>query len=408
MHILFVDQRYGEDIAGGSEQCCRSFAENLASRGHEVEVATSCACDYTNWANVLPEGDELINDVLVHRFPIDRLRDHSYFEHLDARVVWGSAPTSWRDQDAWVDEVGPRTVDIPAYIFRRAMEFDVIVFFTYLYYTTVRGLPAAAGRTPTLFQPTAHFEPQLSVPLFNHLFRQPDGMAFLTEEEAELVNSRFGHRPAEAVVGVGCDLAAEGDGDRFRTSNRLGDAPFLLSIGRVDPWKGSLEAADYFLAFKERNPSDLRLVIVGDPVTSLSEHPDIHLTGFLPESEKVDAIAACTAFLQPSYFESFSMALTEVWALRRPALVQGRCDVLVGQAQRSGGALHYNGFAEFEAATQLLLENSELRERLANNGRRYVEDNYSWNSVMEMYEDLLVRTVDAFCSRHSPQPAAGR
>ena len=128
-------------------------------------------------------------------------------------------------------------------------------------------------------------------------FERPEALsdkAFLTEEEAELVNSRFGHRPAEAVVGVGCDLAAEGDGDRFRTSNRLGDAPFLLSIGRVDPWKGSLEAADYFLAFKERNPSDLRLVIVGEspkpvftrrePVHKLAESQgivDVFISGTL-------------------------------------------------------------------------------------------------------------------------------
>lgn len=399
MRVLFVVQRYGADIAGGSEQCCRAFAERLAARGHHVEVATSCAREYTDWANVFDPGEDVVNGVRVHRFPIDRQRDGDVFKDLDARVVWGAGATSWRDQEAWIDEVGPRTTALPDYLYSRASDFDLMAFFTYLYYPTVRGLPAVAGRTATLLQPTAHLEPQLSVPLFNQLFRLPDGMAFLTDEESALVTSRFGHRPSEAIVGVGCDLDVEGDGDRFRQRHRLGNDPFLLSIGRVDVWKGTLEAFDYFAAFKDRNPSNLRLVIVGDRIMDVPEHPDVMLTGFLDETEKADAIAACTAFVQPSYFESFSMALSEAWALRKPALVQGRCDVLSGQARRAGGALRYDGFAEFEAAVQILLDNPALCDQLGNDGRDYVARTYAWDVVMDSYEDLLERTVTAFANR---------
>ncbi len=69
MKTLFVVQRYGTHVAGGSEQCCRLFAEHLAARGHEVEVATSCARNYTDWANEFPAGEERINGVRVHRHP---------------------------------------------------------------------------------------------------------------------------------------------------------------------------------------------------------------------------------------------------------------------------------------------------------------------------------------------------
>jgi glycosyltransferase involved in cell wall biosynthesis len=399
MRVLFVVQRYGEDIAGGSEQSCRLFAEHVAALGHNVEVATSCARNYTDWANEFEPGTELINGVTVHRFPVDEPRVGQRFGALDRAVVWGRKPVPLSMQERWIDEMGPRTTGLPNWLSDRAPDIDIAVFFTYLYFTTNRGLPAIAGLTPTLLQPTAHDEPHITVPVFDRLFRLPDGCAFLTPEEAQLVNTRFGRRPVEEVIGIGVDLDRHGDAERFRKAHRIGDAPFLLFIGRVDPGKGSLEAYDYFTAYKERNPGDLRLVIVGDLVTTLPRHRDIICTGFVPEGEKMDALAACTALIQPSYFESFSMALTEAWSMRRPALVQGRCSVLVGQALRSGGALCYDGFAEFEAGVDLLLSEHGLADELGARGYRYVEENYRWDDLIVRYMDLLERTVDAYSRR---------
>ncbi len=399
MNVTFIVQRYGEHIAGGSEQCCRVFAEQMATAGHNVSVATSCAKNYTDWANEFPVGKETINNVQVHRFPVDRPRSGERFSNIDTSVVWDGPPTPLATQELWVDEMGPRTTELPLWLSEQASTTDIMIFFTYLYYPTIRGLPAVAGQVPTLFQPTAHVEPHLTVPLFDRLFRLPDGFGFLTPEEKDMVNQRFGHRPVEEIIGVGTDLEQKGDENRFRKKHKLGEVPFLLYVGRVDPGKGSLEAFDYFVTYKERNPSPLKLVIVGDPVMDLPTHPDVLGTGFVPEQEKLDAIAACTAFLQPSYFESFSMALTEAWALQRPALVQGRCAVLAGQAIRSGGALVYNGFAEFEAAIDILLNDPALAARLASNGRAYVEKNYEWGPLMQRYERLLDKVIDAFAQR---------
>jgi|TARA_B100000902_G_scaffold2471_1_gene3122 glycosyltransferase involved in cell wall biosynthesis len=396
MRLLFVVQRYGEDIAGGSEQCCRLFCEHLARNGHQVTVATSCAKSYTDWANEFEPGYETINNVAVKRFPVDRPRDAKRFTSVDASVVWESYPTPLATQELWVDEMGPRTIEMATWLESQVTKFDAMIFFTYLYYPTIRGLQAVAGKIPTLFQPTAHVEPHISVPLFDQLFRLPDGFAFLSKEEANLVNTRFGHRPVEDIVGVGTDLDLHGVGHRFRERHNLGNDPFLLYVGRIDPGKGSLEAFEYFAAYKKRNPSNLKFVVVGDSVMHLPDHPDVISTGFVAEQEKLDAIDACTIFLQPSYFESFSMALTEAWALRCAALVQGRCEVLSGHADRSGGALKYEGFAEFEAAVDLLLENQEIIDELGTNGRSYVEENYQWEHVIFRYEKLLKEVIKSF------------
>ncbi len=399
MRILFVVQRYGEQIAGGSEQCCRLFAENLAAIGHHVEVATSCAVNYTDWSNELPAGEEKLNGVLIHRFPVKQPRQAKRFSRVDSSVVWGKHPVPLASQQLWVNEMGPRTPELIHWLISRSNDVDIVIFFTYLYYPTIRGLDAVSGLVPTLFHPTAHEEPHITVPIFDKIFRLPDGYGFLTTEEAQLVNTRFGHRPVEETIGIGIDTSKKGYGKRFREKYKLRDQPFLLYLGRIDPGKGSLEAYEYFTTYKKRNKTNLKFVIVGDEVLDLPKHPDVIKTGFVSEEEKYDAIDACTIFLQPSYYESFSMALSEAWAYSKPALVQGRCKVLVGQTKRANGGLHYNGFAEFEAALDYLLEDSELREKLGSNGRSFVQDSYQWSNLIPRYENLIKRTINAFSLR---------
>ncbi len=82
MRLLFVVQRYGAEVAGGSETFCRSFATRLAGRGHVVEVLTSCATSYLDWADVYAPGTETLDGVRVHRLPVARTRqDHSLSSH---------------------------------------------------------------------------------------------------------------------------------------------------------------------------------------------------------------------------------------------------------------------------------------------------------------------------------------
>ena len=51
---------------------------------------------------------------------------------------------------------------------------------------------------------------------------------------------------------------------------------------------------------------------------------------------------------------------------------------------------------KFEAAVDLLLEESENDEELGTNGRSYVEENYQWDQIISRYEKLLEGVVVAF------------
>ncbi len=397
MRILFVAQRYGHEVAGGAERHCREFATRLAGRGHRVEVLTSCAVDYMTWANEYPAGTGTLDGVTVHRLEVADERDDRRFKSLNARAAWGHALLGV--QQAWMRAQGPFVPPLVPWLVARSRAYDVVVFFTYLYYTTWAGLPAATGRAPTVLHPTAHDEPSLYVDLFDTTFRHPDAFAFSTEEERELVTARAGRRSGgrpeaiSEVIGVGVDLDVD-DGPgaaAFRKAWALGDRPYLLFVGRVEGGKGSEDLWRFFTAYKERHPGPLALVVVGYVASALPPHPDVVVTGFVAEAEKHAALAGAAVFVQPSYFESFSMVLTEAWAHRRPALVQGHCDVLDGQVRRSGGGLPYRGYAEFEAALERLMEETELARTLGEAGRAHAERNYAWPVVMERYERFLAR-----------------
>jgi len=67
--------------------------------------------------------------------------------------------------------------------------------------------------------------------------------------------------------------------------------------------------------------------------------------------------------------------------------------VLRGHAHRSGAALPYTGFVEFEAAVDALVSSPELGDALGRAGRRYVEREYDWDVVMDRYERVLTRVA---------------
>jgi glycosyltransferase involved in cell wall biosynthesis len=396
MRLAYVVQRYGEKIAGGSEQHCREFAERMVGRGHDVDVVTTCAMSYVDWANVYPAGLSELNGVHIHRLPTAFPRDPARFSALHARVFTAQRPPPLELQHEWMRLQGPYAPELPRWLRRRRGSYDCVVFVTYLFWTTWAGVRSVAGVVPTLLHATAHDERPLRLAVFDEVMRLPDAFAFLSPEESDLVAERFPGAPGGAVIGIGVELDGRPDPGSFRRQFGLGNSPYLCCVGRIDVMKGAAELVDYFIAYKDRHDEDLRLVLVGERLMDVPDRDDIVLTGFVDASVRDAAIADSLCLVHPSYFESFSMVLIEAFATARPALVQRACAVTNGHANRSRGAIAYQGYAEFEAAVELLLERPDLVAHLGRNGRRYVEHEYSWPAVLDRYERLLTETVASF------------
>ena len=397
LRILFVVQRYGEEVAGGAELCCRQFATRLAHRGHHVEVVTSRAQSAHDWTDVYPSGSTEVDGVEIHRLGVAAPRDNEVFESMTVDVLWSGTLVPLADQERWRRLQGPDLPGLVTWLTERAEGFDVAVHFSYLYTPTWSGLPVTAALVPTVLHATAHDEPAFWLPVYDDLFPLPTRFVWFTEEERDLLARRRAPRRGQ-VIGIGVELDSPGDGARFRTRFELGDRPYLLYVGRVEAGKGSEELTHFFEAYKRRRPGPLALVLMGPAEDRLS-HPDIIYTGFVDDPTRSDALAGSLALAQPSFFESFSMVLTEAWAQGRPVVAQGRTDVLVGQVRRSGGGVWYSGFAEFEAALDLLTGTPGLGDALGRAGRAHVEREYRWETVLSRYEELLGQTISAASPR---------
>jgi hypothetical protein len=175
---------------------------------------------------------------------------------------------------------------------------------------------------------------------------------------------------------------------RFRQKFRV-NGPFAVYVGRIDENKGCKELFDFFQSYVRDTSGKLTLVLIGNSVLPVPEHPRIKHLGFLDDTDKFDAMAAADLLIMPSYFESLSMVALEAWALGKPVLANARCDVLKGQSIRSNAGLFYDGRAEFVEALLAIEQNRWLANSLGRNGREFFREHYDWPVVVRKYLDVI-------------------
>jgi glycosyltransferase involved in cell wall biosynthesis len=387
MRLAFVIQRYGTEVNGGAELHCRWLAERLARR-HHVEVFATRALDYLEWRNHYPAGTTAVNGIPVHRFTVGKRRNAREFASL-CNVCFHEPHTS-QEEEAWVRANGPYSPKLVKGVAGAHARFDFFLFYCYRYYQSYYGLPAVRERA--ILVPTAEEDPAIHLQIFKPFFRLPRGIVYLTPEEQTLVEDAADNRGVPSVViGSGLNLPEPDPALDFRARHRL-PRPFLLYVGRIDKNKGCITLFAYFQKFLEETGGDVDLVLAGTSVIPVPDHPHIRHVGFITEEEKVAALRECRLLLVPSPYESLSVITLEAWKLGTPVLANARCRVLMGQCLRSGGGLFYRGYAEFAEALKLMLSRPEVGRTLGAQGRRYVEDEYSWERVEGKMEDLFTRS----------------
>lgn len=229
------------------------------------------------------------------------------------------------------------------------------------------------------------------------------------EERAQLVQlyGAEGDRVEIVPPGVDHELFSPGNEDdraRARASLRVGDAPVLLFVGRIQPLKGADLAVRCLAELEQR---DALLLVVGGPSGSggdaelhrlhalareLDVHDRVRFVAPQPHDRLQAFYRAADACIVPSRSESFGLVALEAAACGTPvvAAAVGGLKSLVDHG-RTGFLVRSREPAVFAAAADALLRDRELARQMgrdAHAGSR----RYSWSitagRLRRLYADL--------------------
>lgn len=388
--VAFIVQRYGAEVNGGAETLARQMAEHL-NKEYDVSVLTTKALDYITWEDYYKEDYEVINQVRVRRFPVDKPRNIKEFSRLCKKVLDNEKHTLAMEEE-WFDKQGPYSPGLIQYIKDNKDNYDVFIFMTYLYYTTVKGLPAVKDKAVLI--PTAHDEASVYLKTFREIFNMPRGIFYLTHEECEFTQKLFNNSNIinnNGYGGSGIEIPDSVNADFIK--DKYGIEDYIVYAGRIDVSKGCKELFKYFKKYKRHNKNNLKLVLIGKEVMKVPHNSNIVSLGFVSEQEKYDVMAGARALIMPSAFESLSIVVLEALGLGIPVICNGKCDVLKGHCKRSGAGIAYEDYRQFEAAINRVINeigsDEDLCRTIRNNAMEYVRNNYTWDIIMKRFNEVI-------------------
>ena len=243
--ICFVVQRYGLEVNGGAELLCRQIAELMISK-YDIEVLTTKAIDYMTWQDEYIDALENINGVVVRRFSVEKRRDKEEFLKIYARFLQGSMVRS--EEQILLEEQGPYVPSLIDYIKEHKDNYNVFVFFTYMYYPTVMGIQEVKNKA--IVFPFAHDEPIFRMKIFSHVFLKPKAFVFETEEERRLIRGKYNNYDIPFKLGgAGVIVPSRVSGEEFRKKYNLNS--YIIYVGRIETGKNCNELFEFFIKYKK-------------------------------------------------------------------------------------------------------------------------------------------------------------
>ncbi len=378
LRLAIIVPRYGLDVAGGAETLARKFAETAVSHGCEVDVWTTCARDHTSWENVHERGQSTHQGVHIYRFPITQWPNE---QHQQLMLQFGREYTLPVNRQfewlfTWV-----HSEPMYEHIAAHAAHYDVVLALPYL--SSIVYYAAWTAVEKVVLFPCLHDEPAAYLAPFRLLLESVQGILFLSPEEQMLATQQLGmNLPRHTVLGMGIDNPPE------IPSHAVASEPFLLTMGRLEGGKNLQLIYDYVQRYVDEG-NELKLVLVGQGDFKPPAHPAFEYRGFVTEREKQKLASSALALCHPSLNESFSIVIMESWLAGRPVMVHEQCAVTRGHVQRSGGGLTFVTYADFVNAISWLKAYPEKAVQMGENGRHYVQKNYTWPLVWERFSQFV-------------------
>ena len=371
MKILEIIQFFGPQW-GGSVNYVYNLVKHLVKRGHELTIFTT-----------------------------DDNFDAAYAASLaPARVV------------VFPSQLGPLRYSPKM---KRALEqivadYDVVHLNNYWSYQNVIAAQAAVKHNiPYILSPHGSLpimmKSQLKKMIFNLLFgekmlQNAQKVVAVSDMESRQLVSKNVSSDKIAIIPNAIDTTKvkEAAAGMFRKKYALAaNDKIVMFLGRIHKIKGLALLMRAWAKVTEKM-SDARLVIVGPDESYLHElqkeverlniHDKIIITGPLYGEEKCQALTDADVFVYPSQYEIFGIAVIEACACGTPVVVtknQGIASYIEGRA----GEVVPENEAELSQALLALLADDKKRAQYAEQGKKLVEDLFTWDKIINQYENIF-------------------
>jgi glycosyltransferase involved in cell wall biosynthesis len=187
------------------------------------------------------------------------------------------------------------------------------------------------------------------------------------------------------VVGGGASL------DELPKPTTGAREPVILFVGSDWRRKGGDVLVEAFRRVREKHP-DARLQVVG--TTEPEPEPGVEVRGFVGDrGELADLYAKASVFCLPSRFEPYGLAAIEAMAHEVPCVVTPGALAEVVQHNETGLVVIPGDVRALSDALIRLLDDPPYARWLGTNGRARVEQELTWDAVVERMAPDLERVA---------------
>jgi phosphatidylinositol alpha-1,6-mannosyltransferase len=240
-------------------------------------------------------------------------------------------------------------------------------------------------------------------------------------QNTQALLQNIGVHPAKIHVihpGVNLQLFRNGkqSGQMIREQYHVGDAPVLLTVGRLQRRKGHDMVIRALPLIKAKFPRAMYLIVgAGEEFAYLQALVDemgvadsVIFTGCVADEELLGYYVACDVFIMPNReidgdIEGFGMVYLEASAAGKPVIggrSGGTSDAILDGI--TGLRVDGTSVAQIADAVISLLNESETSRIMGERGRLWVEREFTWESIVNKTH-LLASTV-----HHTAQQRSGR
>ncbi len=194
----------------------------------------------------------------------------------------------------------------------------------------------------------------------------------------------------DLVPGGGVDTAEFVNAGEWK----YGDKPFVLVLGRKAGSKNYKWTID---AIEELNKQgeDIRLLIVGkDEDEEPINVKGVEYLGEQPRDIVIAALKNCSFVVNMSGSESFGIVILEAWMAEKPIIVNEECKAFAELVEDHKDGLHANR-SNLKEKIKELYHDDTLRKNMGRVGKKKVEGKYTWDSIAENIEAILLREIYA-------------